>query len=156
MTEHRYSPPPTAPSSPELEQSIIGAAQLHPENFHTANKIFGDTEVFFIKQHSEIWHVLKEWHSSHECRPDNVWMVSQLGFDGLNTLAAECVSVAALSPNVPVYCKELARLWALRTVRDHAVTLAHCCDKQLDRDMVQVLREIGATVRTAGLVEGAK
>jgi replicative DNA helicase len=156
MTEHRYTPPPPVPASPETEMAILGAALERKTSYQAAAAIFGDTQAFHEKKHAEIWEALCRWYVDHDCRPDGTFLVNQFGCDGHVSLAAECVNAACLSPNVEYHCNELMRLWALRRTRDDAATLARCCDGRDVAALLTTLRDIGATVRAAGLLEGVK
>ena len=112
---------PMAPCSPQTEKAVLGCCQLHPGAYHTAAAMIGDRPVFFEPKLARIWSVLADWYAGHECRPDGAYIVGTLGTDV--TLAAECVSVSALTPNLPYYCNELLRLWRLRRSRDLAAIL---------------------------------
>lgn len=119
-----------APSSPEMEQAILGCCIGTPAAFHTTAGMIGNRQgVFFEKTHAEIWSVLCDWYQNHDTPPDGAYLVSRL-FDavGMDYLSCDLMNARCLPANIEYHTGELLRLWRLRTARDTATTIARCAD----------------------------
>ena len=118
-----------APASPESEQALLGCAATHPAAYQEAAVIFGDRNVFFVKEHALVWDILSRWYTSHEARPEASWIVGEmLQYDGLNSIAGDCVSRGCIPANAGFHAQVLIDKWRLREARNRAATIARYAD----------------------------